>query len=214
MIKVLIADDHGLIRQGVKAFLAMDQSIQITGEAEDGASVFPLVKAYAPDVVLMDVNMPGMTGLDVLLQLKANAPWVKVILLTVESDKKTLVKAIEIGADGYVLKGSSPKDLLESIYTVMRGDNYIDKALVSLLFQKVSHAPQKAKGAFDELTERECDILKCLAKGMNNQEIASTLFLSEKTVKNNCTRIFKKLEVKDRVQATIYALENDILKKD
>lgn len=209
MLKVLIADDHALIRQGLKALLSLEDDITVSGEAQNGEETLALIKQYKPDVVLMDINMPGMTGIQVIKRIKSEALLTKVILLTVENDKNILLQAIEIGADGYVLKDSPPSELIEGIKRVAKGENYIDKSLVSILFQKVTHSDEMAHQLHD-LTERELEVLELISQGYSNIEIAAKLFLAEKTVKNNITRIFKKLEVKDRVQATLYAIKYDV----
>lgn len=208
-IKVLIADDHALIRQGLKSLLSFDPAITVVAEAEEGKSIVPMLKNYNPDILLMDINMPGMTGIEVLSQIKSNAMKIKIIFLTVEDNQKIIMKAIEIGADGYVLKGSPPQELIEAVKSVYHGENYIDKSLVSVLFEKVVHRSEGQK-YFRELTDREMEILLYISKGLSNKEIGEKLFLSEKTIKNNATRIFRKIGVNDRVQATIFAIENEL----
>jgi DNA-binding NarL/FixJ family response regulator len=210
-IKVLIADDHALIRQGLKSLLSLEARINVICEADEGHSIVPLLNAYKPDVLLMDINMPGMTGIEVLKLIKKNVINTRVVFLTVENDQKTLMEAIEIGADGYILKGSPPVELIEAIISVSEGEKYIDKSLVSVLFNKVVNIHTKGSH-FDMLSEREIEILYFISKGFSNREIGEELFLSEKTIKNNATRIFKKIGVGDRVQATIYAIENEISK--
>ncbi len=210
-IKVLIADDHALIRQGLKSLLSLESRITVICEAEEGHSIVPLLNAYKPDILLMDINMPGMTGIEVLKLIKKNAINTRVVFLTVENDQKTLLEAIEIGADGYILKGSPPVELIEAIISVSEGEKYIDKSLVSVLFNKVVNINTKGSH-FDMLSEREIEVLYFISKGFSNREIGEELFLSEKTIKNNATRIFKKIGVGDRVQATIYAIENEISK--
>jgi DNA-binding NarL/FixJ family response regulator len=210
-IKVLIADDHALIRQGLKSLLSFDPEITVVAEAEEGKSIVPMLKQYRPDVLLMDINMPGMTGIEVLSKIKADQMQIKIIFLTVEDNQKIIMKAIEIGADGYVLKGSPPEELIEAVKSVYFGENYIDKSLVSVLFEKVMHRSEGQK-YFRELTDREMEILYFISKGLSNKEIGEKLFLSEKTIKNNATRIFRKIGVNDRVQATIFAIENELSK--
>lgn len=210
-IKVLIADDHALIRQGLKSLLSFDPAITVVAEAEEGKSIVPMLKQYRPDVLLMDINMPGMTGIEVLSEIKAENMQIKIIFLTVEDNQKIIMKAIEIGADGYVLKGSPPEELIEAVKSVYFGENYIDKSLVSVLFDKVMHRSEGQK-YFRELTDREMEILFYISKGLSNKEIGEKLFLSEKTIKNNATRIFRKIGVNDRVQATIFAIENELSK--
>jgi Response regulator containing a CheY-like receiver domain and an HTH DNA-binding domain len=208
-IKVLIADDHDLIRQGLKSIISYENDLVVAGEAENGEEVFRTLELYKPDVLLMDINMPLMSGIEVLKALKAQDNPVKVLLLTVESDKKTILEAIEIGADGYILKGSSTEELIEGIRRVYNDENYIDKSLVTLLFMRVTQSEPESK-LLKELSSRDLEILMYISKGLSNKEIGNQMFLSEKTIKNNATRIFKILEVRDRVQATIYAIENRV----
>lgn len=208
-IKVLIADDHDLIRQGLKTILSYEEDITVSGEASNGEEALTLIQLYKPDVLLIDINMPVMSGLDVLKKIKENQLPIKVLLLTVESDKKTIMDAIEIGADGYILKGSSNQELIDGIRRVYEDENYIDKSLVSLLFKKVT-AKEVKNSVLDELSRRDLEILYYISKGMSNKEIGDQMFLSEKTIKNNITRIFRIIDVRDRVQATIYAIEHKI----
>ena len=208
-IKVLIADDHDLIRQGLKTIISYEPDLLVAGEACDGYEVLSLIGQYLPDVLLMDINMPGKNGIEVLKEIKGKHSNIKVVLLTVESDRRTIMEAIEIGADGYVLKGSSTTELLEAIRRVYDDENYIDKSLVTLLFKKVSSSASQLK-VISELSARDLEILMYLSKGMSNREIADTMYLSEKTIKNNMTRIFKTIDVRDRVQATLFAIENQI----
>ena len=208
-IKVLIADDHDLIRQGLKSIISYENDLVVAGEAGNGEEVFRTLELYKPDVLLMDINMPLMSGIEVLKALKAQDNPVKVLLLTVESDKKTILEAIEIGADGYILKGSSTEELIEGIRRVYNDENYIDKSLVTLLFMRVTQSEPESK-LLKELSSRDLEILMYISKGLSNKEIGNQMFLSEKTIKNNATRIFKILEVRDRVQATIYAIENRV----
>lgn len=207
-IKILIADDHDLIRQGLKSILSYEEDFSVAGEAKNGEEVLTLIKVYKPDVLLMDINMPIKSGIEVLRELRKEHFPVHVILLTVESDKKTILEAIEIGADGYILKGSNTEELVDGIRRVCNEENYIDKSLVSMLFKKV--AVKEPDSLLKKLSHRDVEILYHISRGYSNKEIGNLMFLSEKTIKNNASRIFKIIEVRDRVQATIYALENKI----
>lgn len=208
-IKILIADDHDLIRQGLKSILNYEADFVVAGEASNGEEAIALIAQYKPDILLMDINMPIMSGIEVLKNIKSMGLEVKVLLLTVESDKKTILDAIEIGAEGYILKGSSTQELVDGIRRVYNDENYIDKSLVSMLFKKVA-----TKNVENEiiklLNRRDIEILNFISKGYSNKEIGDLMYLSEKTIKNNATRIFKIIGVRDRVHATIYALEHKI----
>lgn len=210
VIKVLVADDFDLIREGVKRIIGFEEEIEIVGEATDGDQVLSLMAINQPDVLLLDMNMPIKDGLTVLKSLKASGCSTKVIILTVENDYNVIKEAIHIGADGYVLKESVGKEVVKAIYAVARGDKYIDQSLVSLLFQDLGKNSHKEESQLDQLTKRELEILYHLSKGFSNKEIGDILFISEKTVKNYVSKIFRKINVSDRVRATIFAMENHI----
>lgn len=212
VIKVLVADDFDLIREGVKRIIEFEEDIEIIGEATDGDQVIALMALHQPDVLLLDMNMPIKDGLEVLKVLKSQGYRTKIIILTVENDYKVIKEAIHIGADGYVLKESVGKEVVKAIYTVAKGDQYIDPSLVSVLFQDIRKHTPKEPSMLETLTKRELEILYYLSKGLSNKEIGDTLFISEKTVKNYASKIFRKIHVTDRVKATIYAMENHIEK--
>ncbi len=207
-IRVSIADDHDLILQGLKRIISLEEGISIYGEARNGEEVMGMLKRYQPDVLLLDVNMPVVDGITVLKKIKQQTVTVKVILLTIENDRITVNKAIDIGADGYVLKDSAGTQIVNAIQTVYQGGKYIDKALVPLLFSEIKNKNEVS--FFDNLSKREIEVLLNISRGLSNKEIADILFLSEKTVKNYVTSIFKKIDVSHRVQATLLAIENHI----
>ena len=209
-IKVLIADDHNLIREGLKRIISFEDDLALIGEAENGKVALEMIKLHEPDVVLLDFNMPYMNGIEVLQKIKEQGESSKVILLTIEQDKKTVHDAIEIGADGYVLKDSSGTEIVDAIKTVYEGEKYIDKSLVSLLFSGIKSKDKKKSSVLDSLSKREIEVLIKISIGLNNKKIGEQLYLSEKTVKNYATNLFRKINVNDRVQATILAIENNI----
>ncbi len=209
-IKVSIADDHDLIRQGLKRIISFEEDMIIVGEAENGERAMEMLKLQKPDVALLDLNMPLLNGIDVLKNIKGLKSNVKIIMLTVENDKKTIHEAIDIGADGYVLKDSAGEEIVDAIKTVYSGEKYIDKSLISLLFSDIKNKNRKSNNILDNLSKRELEVLLKISKGFSNKEIGSQLYLSEKTIKNYATNLFRKINVSDRVQATITALENNI----
>jgi DNA-binding NarL/FixJ family response regulator len=211
-IKVLIADDHDLIRQGLKRIIEFEEDLIIVGEAENGEKVLKMIRLYEPDVLLLDRNMPLKDGIEVLKIVKEQISDIKVIMLTVENDRKTIHEAINIGADGYVLKDSAGTDIVDAIRAVCQGEKYIDKSLVSLLFADIKDKGKNinSNSLLDTLSEREIQVLLKISKGYSNKEIGEALFLSEKTVKNYATNIFRKINVSDRVHATIFAMENSL----
>lgn len=209
-IKILIADDHDLIRQGLKRIIGFEEDMIIMGEAENGQKVLDMLKVCEPDVILLDMKMPLMDGLEVLQKAKEELQNIKIIMLTVENDKTFIMGAIDKGADGYVLKESAGTEIVEAIKTVYKGDKYIDKSLVSLLFSGFKNKDKKEQPILDSLTKREVEVLLYISKGLSNKDIGERLFLSEKTVKNYATILFRKIKAHDRVQATIFAINQHI----
>lgn len=209
-IKILIADDHDIIRQGLKRIIGFEQDMEISAEAENGEKALKLIKIHQPDVVLLDCNMPLMSGIEVLKSIKIQDEKAKVIMLTIENDRNIIHSAIDIGADGYMLKDSAGTEIVNAIRMVNMGEKYIDKSLVSLLFSDIKSKDKKAICILDSLSNREIDVLIKISKGLSNKEIGEQLYLSEKTIKNYATNLFRKINVQDRVQATILAIHNNI----
>lgn len=209
-IKVLIADDHDIIREGLKRIIDFEKDLVIVGEAGNGEKALAMIKLNKPDIVLLDLNMPIMNGIEVLKSIKDDGGVIKVIMLTIEADRKIIHKAIEIGADGYMLKDSAGAEIVNAIRTVYRGDKYIDKSLVSLLFLDIKSKDINRNNILDCLSKRELEVIMGISQGLSNKEIGEKLFLSEKTIKNYATNLFRKLNVDDRVQATIKAIDNGI----
>ncbi|GAA0085524.1 response regulator transcription factor [Clostridium sp. CTA-7] len=212
-IKVIIVDDHDLIREGLTRIISFEDDLIILGQYRNGEELLLAVDDKQPDVILLDINMPIKNGLDTLKTLKEHYKDIKVVMLTVENDKKTIMKAIDVGADAYILKESAGSEIVTAIRSVYLGEKYIDKSLIKAIFLDIKsniRDNHKEVEALELLTNRELSILYEVSQGLKNKEIAEKLFLSEKTVKNYITSIFKKIEVEDRVQATIYAIRNDI----
>lgn len=207
---MLIADDHTLIREGLKRIISFEEELSVLGEAGNGEEVLKMIKHYEPDVVILDLNMPLLNGIGALKKIKAQENGTKVIMLTVENDSSTIHEAIDIGADGYMLKDSAGEEIVNAIKTVYEGEKYIDKSLVSLLFSNIKSKNKKTTSFLDGLSKREIEVLIQISKGLSNKEIGEQLYLSEKTVKNYATNIFRKIKVEDRVHATIFAIKNDI----
>jgi len=212
-IRVFIADDHALIRQGIKRIIEFEGDIAVVGDASNGQMTLEQVKLLKPDVILLDFHMPDMTGLEVLKDLKNTDIMTKSVMLTVADDRKTLLECIQFGAEGYILKDSDTVDIVSAIREVHRGESFIDKRLVKLLVETFTENKEEDEltHKFRDLTEREIEVLKSISEGMTNREVAQKLFLSEKTVKNYASSVFRKLGVKDRVQATLYAINNHLV---
>lgn len=207
----MIADDHILIREGLKQLLEFAGDISVIAEASDGEECLSVLESVVPDVLLLDINMPKMKGLDVLVKLRENNNPLKVIFLTVHNEIEYLVKAVDLGADGYLLKDSDHAELKKAIETVVSGETYIQPSLVPQLNNRlISMDGDKEK--IKELTDREIEVLILVATGMLNKEIALQLDISERTVKNHISSIFRKIDVSDRTQAAVFAIKNDLLK--
>lgn len=210
VIRILIADDHDIIRQGLKRIISFEQDMNIICEAENGEKTLELLKQHELDVVILDCNMPIMNGIQVLEKIKGQGDKIKVIMLTVEDDRKTIHTAINIGADGYMLKDSAGTEIVDAIRMVYMGEKYIDKSLVSILFSDIKIKDNKVSNILDNLSKREVEVLIKISKGLSNKEIGAQLYLSEKTVKNYATNLFRKINAADRVHATIIAIENNV----
>lgn len=210
-IKIMLADDHILIREGLRQLLEFDGSIKVVAEAGDGEECLELLEENKPDVLLLDINMPKKNGIEVLKNIKERNIEIKVLILTVHNEIEYLMKAVEIGVDGYIMKDSDLDELKNAITTVISGENYIQPKLIPALNKKlVSMDNDKEK--IESLTDRELEVLILVAKGMFNKEIGITLDISERTVKNHLSNIFKKIEVSDRTQAAVFAIKNDLIK--
>lgn len=209
MIKVLIADDHHVVRRGLLFFLKTQKDIQIVGEATNGKEAVDLTAILRPDIVLMDLVMPEMDGIQATKRIKKQFPEIQVLMLTSFSDRDHVIPAIEAGASGYQLKDIEPDDLVESIRMLMRGENTLHPHATSQLM-KEREPKEDPLHTLYPLTPREQDVLSELTKGKSNREIASSLFVTEKTVKTHISNIFSKLHVQDRTQAALYAVKHGL----
>jgi len=214
-IKIIIVDDHPLIKEGLKQILSFYPDIQIVAEGSDGNEAITLSDNTTCDILLLDINMPVLSGIDAVKVIRKSHPQLKILLLTVENDFHTLKEAIDLKVNGYVLKESAGTTLIDAIRHVYADGNYIDQTLTKQVFNIVNKSSQIPEilndlpsNPFGNLTKREREILSYISKGLSNKEIAGKLFLSDKTIRNSITTIFKKIDVKDRVQATIYTLNN------
>ena len=211
MIKVVICDDQAIVRDGLEMLLKLERDIEVVGLAQDGAEALELFAAETPDLILMDLKMPGMNGVEATRRIRARYPETKVLVLTTFDDDEWVFDAIRAGASGYLLKDTPRDKVLEAIRGTVAGKSYVDPAITGkLLEQTASQQVQPATKITEKLTEREEDVLRLMARGMNNTEIAQQLHLSEGTVRNHVSAIFAKLEVSDRTQAVIIAIRHGL----
>ncbi|MZP29484.1 response regulator [Heliobacterium undosum] len=211
-IRVILADDHTLLRQGLRKILELDPQFQVLDEAGDGQGAINLARRVKPDVILMDIHMPGVDGVEATRVVKRERPQTGIIILTAHEEEDQIITLIEAGVDGYLLKDVSPETLYGAIVTVARGGSVLNPAIVQKALGKGRFGPNGAGHPADELTEREKEVLRLIAQGATNATIAGALFISEKTVKNHITNIFRKLQVKDRTQAALYAIKHRLVK--
>ena len=209
-VKIIIADDHSMVREGLKQLLELEGDIKVIGEASDGEDCLKLLQRVVPQILLLDIDMPKINGLDVLKKIKEKKIDLKVIILTVHNEIEYLLKAVEIGIDGYILKDSDSAQLREAIFTVISGESYIQPSMIPMLESKiVERNTDQAK--IDLLTKRELEVLKLLSIGLYNKEIGEKLDISERTVKNHISSIFRKINVTDRTQAAVFSKKNNLI---
>lgn len=204
-IQILIADDHTLFRDGLRALFGSLPDTELVGEATTGVEAVSLAETLQPDVVLMDIQMPGLNGIEATRRIVQTSPHVGVIVVTMFEDDDSVFAAMRAGARGYVLKGADQEEMLRVLRAVARGEALFGPAIAARLASFFQTTTPAAATAFPELTERERELLGLIAQGLNNQEIAARLTLSVKTVRNHVSNIFNKLQVADRVQAVIRA---------
>jgi NarL family two-component system response regulator LiaR len=209
-IKVLLVDDHAIVRQGLRTFLELQDDIVVVGEAENGLEAVEGARQWEPDVVLMDLVMPEMDGIEATRQICSLHPGTKVIALTSFAGDDKVYPAIKAGAAGYQLKDVSPSDLVDAVRAAYRGETHLHPDIAKKLMAEVAAGEDKLESDLDELTQRELDVLRLIARGLSNQEIAQELTISEKTVKSHVSNILSKLHVDDRTQAAIYALKKGL----
>jgi len=212
-LRVLLVDDHDLFRSGLVNLLS-EHGLHVVGEAENGDVALRLVRELAPDVVIMDLNMPGPSGVDVIRQMTSIAPLTRVVVLTISADDSDVINAVMGGACGYLLKDSSVDQLIAGIHSAAAGESLISPQIAAKMLQ-ILRAQRSSVDAAEtiraELSEREIEVLKLIASGNDNAEIARALFISPKTVKNHISNILMKLQMENRIQAAVYAVRSGIL---
>ncbi len=213
-IRVVIVDDHHIVREGLHALISTEAHIQIVGEAENGADAIRLIQAKLPDVVLLDLMMEPMNGIEVINELILHEAKVKILVLTSFGHENLVFQAIKAGAHGYLLKDTPPKQLTQGIYDVYNGVSSLAPSVASLLIQEIREIPAEDPPHTEILTKRETLILKHVAQGLTNQEIADRLVISERTVRTHISNILGKLHLANRTQAALYALREGIASLD
>ncbi|HEX2281956.1 MAG TPA: response regulator transcription factor [Thermomicrobiales bacterium] len=212
MLRVVIADDHDLFREGLKQLLESVEDITVVGEASDGKQAVFLVEKHRPDVVLMDISMPEMDGIEATETIVARGLNTPVIVLTMYADDEYAIHAIRAGAKGYLLKSSRSDEVIRAIRLAAAGGSAIDPALGAVLMREFQRLLNRSPGeAKQQLSSREQQFLELLVRGHNNRQIASELELAESTVKNNLSALFQKIGVRDRTQAVLYAISNGLV---
>ena len=213
-LRVLLVDDHILFRTGVKAVLAARSDMEVVGEAGDGLEAVALARETMPDVVLMDITMPGCDGLEATRRIKREMPYVKVFMLTVSDDDENLFEAIKSGAQGYLTKDLKAQELFDVLEGVARGEAAFSGVIAAKIlreFEKTSRGTDEELEATEPLTEREIEVLELVVEGRSNQEIAQSLVISESTVKNHLRNILGKLHLRNRIQAAVYAVRQGLV---
>lgn len=211
-IKLMIVDDHALIREGLTKILEMEENFQIVFKASDGNEAIEYIKDNNLDIVLLDINMPNMNGIETLKKIKQINPSLKIIMLTVYDAREYLIETLNLGANGYMLKDAEADSLVKAIEAVYNGGSYIHPNLAGELFKEINRqrVNKSSKSGVEALTKREYEVLLLIAEGMSNKGISEHLVISEKTVKNHVSSILRKLDLQDRTQAAIFAIKQKL----
>lgn len=212
-ITILIVDDHTIVRQGVRTLLDIHPDLQVVGEAESAEAALHLVEKLVPDVVLLDLVLPGMNGVEATRQMKRISPRTQIVVLTSYAEDEHIFPALRAGALSYLLKDIRPRELAESIRKAARGESVLHSRIAARMIQEVREARRKVPPAFADLTPRELDVLQLLADGQTNAAIAEQLVLSEKTVKGYVSNILSKLQLEDRTQAAVFAWQQGFVER-
>ncbi|MFD1484314.1 response regulator [Lacticaseibacillus baoqingensis] len=212
MIKVLIVDDHEMVRLGISTYLGVQPDLEVVAQATDGQQGLDMALALRPDVILMDLVMPNMDGIESTKRILKAWPKARIIILTSFIDDEKVYPAIEAGAASYILKTATAEEIANAIRQTAKGESVLEPQVTTKMMNRLTQKQQPA--LYDDLTNREREVLQLIAQGKSNQEIATALFITLKTVKTHVSNILAKLEVEDRTQAAIYAFKHDLVKDD
>ena len=214
-IRVLIADDHQVVREGLSAILNAKEDIEVIAEARDGVEAVEKAKEFKPDVILMDISMPRMNGVEATRRIKLEQPQIGIVVLTMYEEEEYIFDLVKAGATGYMLKNSDSSQIIKAIRSTYQGESMLQPSVATKILSEFSHLSQrpapKPSRVDQELTDREIQVIKLIADGKTNKEIGNTLTISEKTVKNHVRNIFQKLKVDDRTQAAIFAIQRGLI---
>ncbi len=209
-INVMLVDDHKMLREGIKQLLEFDPEIKVVSSAQTGKECLSLLEEEKPDIVLLDINLPDTTGIKLIKDIKKRSKTIKVMMLTVHNEVEYLVDSLDGGADGYILKDSGADELIKAIKFIYNGERYIEPSLIPSLNARLVQLETETD-MVKSLTKREIQILSLLVSGKSNLDISEILKLSEQTIKNHVTALYKKIGVKDRTQAAVFAIRNNIV---
>lgn len=215
-IRVLVTDDHPLFRKGIASLLAAEPGFEVVGEASNGAEAIEKAREFMPDLILMDISMPGVNGLEATRRIKQEFPYVRIVILTVSDEDQNLFEAIKHGAQGYLLKKIDPQTLFRTLRGAVAGEAPLSQSMATKLLAEFARQSQRGAQSptpTGTLTEREKEVLRLLAAGMTNKEIGGTLKIAENTVKNHLRNILEKLHLENRVQAATYAIREGLVQR-
>jgi two-component system response regulator NreC len=211
-IRVLLAEDHTIVRKGLRALLEGEAGIEVIGEAEDGKEAVQKTQELLPDVVLMDISMPVLSGLEATRQIKKRFPGVKTLVLTRYADEEYVFQILRAGASGYVVKKAAPTELVLAIKATYRGDSFLSPSISRKVIEEyIRHAEATAKNSYDRLTDREREVLQLIVEGHSNREVAELLYISVKTVENHRASLMDKLDIHGMAELTKYAIRKGVI---